>query len=81
MMTTTEQAVAIAAEFTADAAKSGHKIANCGRGEMGAKFGGTEYRCVYRDGRINWYVGGKLTSKKEMLAKLDASLIAERTRF
>lgn len=78
MMTTLEQAAAIVAEFRADAVKAGHKMVNGFRGEVGAKFGGTEYKCVYKAGRVTWYVGGKVTSEKNTIYALDSSLIIER---
>lgn len=76
-MTTAEQAAAVVAEFTADASKQSHKMATGFRGEVSGSFNGTEYRCVRANGRVNWYVGGKLTSVKNAVIALAESLQAE----
>ena len=77
-MTTLEQAKAVIAEFRADAVKAGHKMVNGFRGEVVASFAGTEYKCVYKAGRVTWYVGGKVASEKDATFALDSSLTIER---
>jgi hypothetical protein len=80
-MTTLAQAAAIVAEFRRDVNNQSHKMANGFRGEMVAKFAGTEYKCVRKNGRVNWYVNGKLHSEKNATFALDSSLTIEREQL
>jgi ribosome modulation factor len=77
-MTALEQAAAVVAEFIADASRQSHKMATGFRSEVFGSFNGTEYRCVRANGRVNWYVGGKLASVKNAVIALTESLQAER---
>lgn len=80
MLTTADQAKAVIAEVRKEAVTMGHKMANGFRGEVVTNFRDASYKCVYNDGRVNWYIDGKRTSEAKALAAIENSLKLESER-